>query len=241
MGQKGKNKLQFIGMINSILKRAGVYEKSASAVSVIRGADGPTSVFLLKKNAKLTLRQKIQRTKNKIKRFYVGKPLSCESHGLDEVMEYIINRYGFVEVDKDAEEVAEEYQQMRASFIIQYAPELLGESIAYPKLKSELPEDLEVYIRQSEERMQRAMEIPSTEFDIDFHKFKKSFDDINDNMNLVIEKKYAYIGGGADGNKKVIKSFQRIYKDVYRYYGVTKEDKISKSERYKDVVRALSQ
>lgn len=171
----------------------------------------------------------------------MGKTLSCESHCLDEVMEYIINRYGFVEVDKDAEEVAEEYQQMRASFIIQYAPELLGESIAYPKLKSELPEDLEVYIRQSEERMQRAMEIPSTEFDIDFHKFKKSFDDINDNMNLVIEKKYAYIGGGAGGNKKVIKSFQRIYKDVYRYYGVTKEDKISKSERYKDVVRALSQ
>ena len=40
-------------------------KKIASAVSVIGGTDGPTSVFLLKKNAKLTLRQKIQRTKNK--------------------------------------------------------------------------------------------------------------------------------------------------------------------------------
>ena len=161
-------------------------KKIASAVSVIGGTDGPTSVFLLKKNAKLTLRQKIQRTKNKINRFYVGKTLSCESHSLDEVMEYIVNRYGFVEVDKDSGEFAEEYQQMRASFIIQYAPELLGESTACSKLKSELPEDVEVYIRQSEERMQRAMEIPSTEFDIDFHKFKKSFDDINDNMHIVI-------------------------------------------------------
>ena len=216
-------------------------KKIASAVSVIGGTDGPTSVFLLKKNAKLTLRQKIQRTKNKINRFYVGKTLSCESHSLDEVMEYIVNRYGFVEVDKDSGEFAEEYQQMRASFIIQYAPELLGESTACSKLKSELPEDVEVYIRQSEERMQRAMEIPSTEFDIDFHKFKKSFDDINDNMHIVIEKKYAYIGGGVAGNKKVVKRFQRIYKDVYRYYGVTKEDKVSKSERYKDVVRTLSQ
>lgn len=168
------------------------------------------------------------------------KTLSCESHSLDEVMEHIVNRYGFVEVDKDAEEFAEEYQQMRASFIIQYAPELLGESTACPKLKSESPEDVEVYIRQSEERMQRAMEIPSTEFDIDLHKFKKSFDDINDNIHIVIEKKYAYIGGGASGNKKVVKCFRRIYKDVYRYYGVTKEDKISKSERYKDVVRTLS-
>ncbi len=89
--------------------------------------------------------------------------------------------------------------------------------------------------------MQRAMEIPSTEFDIDFHKFKKAFDDINDTMYIVIEKKYAYIGGGAGGNKKVVKNFQSIYKDIYRYYGVTKEDKVSKSERYKDVVRTLSQ
>ena len=87
-------------------------KKIASAVSVIGGTDGPTSVFLLKKNAKLTLRQKIQRTKNKINRFYVGKTLSCESHSLDEVMGYIVNRYGFVEVDKDAEKFAEEYQQM---------------------------------------------------------------------------------------------------------------------------------
>ena len=148
-------------------------KKSASAVSVIGGADGPTSIFF-KKNAKLTLKQKIQRAKNKIKRFYVDKTLSCESHSLDEVIEYIVNRYGFAEVDKDAEEFPEEYQQMRASFIIQYAPELLGESTACPKLKSESPKDVEAYIRQSEERMQRAMEIPSTEFDIDFHKFKKA-------------------------------------------------------------------
>ena len=146
-------------------------KKSASAVSVIGGADGPTSIFF-KKNAKLTLKQKIQRAKNKIKRFYVDKTLSCESHSLDEVIEYIVNRYGFAEVDKDAEEFPEEYQQMRASFIIQYAPELLEESTACPKLKSESPKDVEAYIRQSEERMQRAMEIPSTEFDIDFHKIK---------------------------------------------------------------------
>ena len=49
-------------------------KKSASAVSVIGGADGPSSIFF-KKNAKLTLKQKIQRAKNKIKRFYVDKTL----------------------------------------------------------------------------------------------------------------------------------------------------------------------
>lgn len=214
-------------------------KKSASAVSVIGGADGPTSVFVLKRNSKLTLRRKIDRLKNRIKRTYVEKTLKPESHNMDEVMEYIVNTHGFVEVD-DSDEVAEEHNRMRASFIIQYAPELLGEYAIMPQLKSESPEDVKSYLEQSEERMQKALEIPSAAFDIDFHKFKKTFDDVNDNIHIVIEKKYAYIGGGAAGNKKLIKKFQRIYKDVYRYYGVTKEDIESKSERYKDVVRTLS-
>lgn len=191
-------------------------KKSSSAVSVIGGADGPSSIFF-KKNAKLTLKQKIQRAKNKIKRFYVDKTLSCESHSLDEVIEYIVNRYGFAEVDKDAEEFPEEYQQMRASFIIQYAPELLGESTACPKLKSESPKDVEAYIRQSEERMQRAMEIPSTEFDIDFHKFKKAFDDINDTMYIVIEKNMHILAVGLVEIKRWLKTFRvsiKIYTDI---------------------------
>lgn len=173
--------------------------------------------FFFKKNAKLTLKQKIQRAKNKIKRFYVDKTLSCESHSLDEVIEYIVNRYRFAEVDKDAEEFPEEYQQMRASFIIQYAPELLGESTACPKLKSESPKDVEAYIRQSEERMQRAMEIPSTEFDIDFHKFKKAFDDINDTMYIVIEKNMHILAVGLVEIKRWLKTFRvsiKMYTDI---------------------------
>ena len=215
-------------------------KKSAKAASVIGGADGPTSVFIAKKASKLTLRQKLEKFKYKIKRTYAEKTLKCESHSIDEVSEYLINRYGFFEVDKDSDEIVEEYKQMRAAFIIQYAPELLGEYAAFPELKSESPEDIELYIKQSEEQMKRAMEIPQTMFDIDFHKFKKESDDRNNNMDIVIEKKYAYIGGGAVGGKRYVKKYNRIYKDIYRYYGVTKDDIINKSQRYKNLVQALS-
>lgn len=189
-------------------------KKSASAASVIGGADGPTSVFVLKKDAKLTLRQKMGRLKNRAKRFYVEKTLKCEGHSMDEVMEYIVNRYGFVEVAEASDEAAEEYNQMRASFIIQYAPELLGEYALPPQLKSESPKDVEVYFKQSEERMKKALEVAPAVFDIDFHKFQKASDDVKDNIHIVIEKKYAYIGGGAAGGKKLIKKFNRIYKDL---------------------------
>lgn len=212
--------------------------KHASATTIIGGADGPTSVFVIKKNPKLTLRQKMEKLKYKIKRTYVERTLRTESHTLDEVIEYIVNVHGLVEVKND--EVCQEYKEMRASFIMQYAPELLGEYATMPQLKSESQEDILAHIKQFEERQQRAMEIPTAEFDIDFHKFQLSFEDINDNLNITIEKRFAYIGGGASGDKKLMKRFQRIYKDVYRYYGVTKEDIEKKSKRYEDVVLALT-
>lgn len=215
-------------------------KKSVQAASVIGGADGPTSVFVLKRNSKRTLRQKVERTKNKIKRTYIEKTIKPESHNLDEVMEYIVNKHGFTRLDDDTDEVKEEYNQMRASFLMKYAPDLLGEYAEIPQLKSESLEDVQAHLEQIQKRMKKASEISVTEFDIDFHKYKRTFDDINDNIHIVIEKKHAYIGGGATGNKKVIKKFRHILKDIYRYYGVTKEDIENKSERYKDVVRNLS-
>lgn len=215
-------------------------KKSSSAVSVIGGADGPTAIFIAKKPLKLTLRQKAERLKHQIKRKYVEKTLTCESHSMDEVFDYIVNEYGFVEVDNDSDEIAEEYKQMRASFVIQYAPELLGEYAVLPELKSESKEDIDLYIRQREEQMKRAMEIPKTAFDIDFHKYEKVSDNMNDRMDITIEKKYGYIGGGASGNKKFIKKYNHIYRDVCRYYGVTEDDIKNKSERYKNLIQTLS-
>ena len=212
--------------------------KCASATTIIGGSDGPTSVTIIKKNQKLTLRQKIQKSIYNIKRSHVERTIKAEGHTLDEVMEYIVTKYGFVEVNN--EDVNLEYNEMRASFIMQYSPELLGEYATMPKLKSESKEDIQEHINQFRERQQMAMNIPASEFDIDFHRFELSFDDINDNMNITIEKRFEYIGGGASGKKKIVKKFNRIFKDVYGYYGVTREDIENKSKRYEEVVRTLS-
>ena len=205
--------------------------------TIIGGADGPTSVFLIKKNPKLTLRQKLEKLKYKIKRTYVERTIKSNSHSLDEVMDYIVNVHGFVEIEGD--QVRQEYNEMRASFIMQYEPELLGEYDTMPQLKSESKEDIMAHIGEIQKRQQRAMEIPTEKFEIDLHRFQISFDDINDNMHIIVEKRFAYIGGGASGNKKEMKRFHKIFKDVHRYYGVTSEDIEKKSKRYEEVVRAL--
>ncbi len=96
------------------------------------------------------------------------------------------------------------------------------------------------HLEYMQRRIQKAMEVPAEDFEIDFHKFVKSPDDKNDTMDIVVEKRFAYIGGGVVGNKKMIKEFNRIFKDIYRYYGVTWEDINSESPRYKELVRTLS-
>lgn len=208
------------------------------STGIIRGADGPTAVSVIKRNSKLTVKQKIGRLKYKVKRAYVEATIKAKSHSIDEVMDYIVNVHGFAEIVND--EVRQEYEEMRASFILQYAPELLGEYATMPLLKSESKEDIQAHIKQFQIRQQKAMEIPVAEFDIDFHKFQISFGDINDNMYITVEKRFAYIGGGASGNKKEMRKFQRIFRDVHRYYGVTSEDIETKSKRYEQVVRALT-
>ena len=208
------------------------------STAIIRGADGTTAVSVIKRNSKLTLKQKIGKFKYKLKRTYVERTIKANSHTLDEVIDYIINVHGFAEIVND--EVQQEYEEMRASFILQYAPELLGEYAQMPRLKSESKEDIQAHIKQFQVRQQKAMEIPVEEFDIDFHKFQIPCGDINDNMYITIEKRFAYIGGGASGNKKEMRKFQWIFKDVHRYYGVTSKDIETKSKRYEQVVRALT-
>jgi len=205
---------------------------------MIGKSDGPTAVTVIKRNSKLTLKQKLEKCKYKIKRAYVEHTIKDKSHSLDEVIDYIINKHGFVEIDND--EVRFERDELRASFIMQYAPELLGEYATMPRLKSESKEDIQAHIREFQKRQQRAMEIPIEKFDIDFHKFQISFEDINDNMYIIVEKRFAYIGGGVSGDKKVMKRFHRIFKDVHRYYGVTAEDIKNKTKRYEQVIRALT-
>ena len=58
-------------------------------------------------------------------------------------------------------------------------------------------------------------------------------------MDIIIEKKYGYIGGGASGSKKFIKKYNRILRDIHMYYGVTTEDIETKSQRYRELVNSM--
>ena len=213
-------------------------DKDTRFKPTVGGSDGPTSVAVIKKTSKLTFKQKVQKIRYKIKRACVERKIKPESHSMDEVMEYIINKHDFVELDKSMLE--QEYKEMRASLLMQQAADLLGEYVVMPQLESESREDIQAYLQKFQEIKQRAMDIPTAEFDIDFHKFQSIYEGDENDMYITIEKRFSYIGGGVSGNKKMVKKFQRIYKDVHKFYGVTREDIENKSKRYEQLVRALT-
>lgn len=77
-------------------------EKSKNGVSIIGGADGPTSIFIAdsprKKPLKVRIRNMICRYRNET----VEKKVTAGTHTLDELVQYAMNRHNLIETDPAA-------------------------------------------------------------------------------------------------------------------------------------------
>ena len=74
----------------------------ADNVTIIGGADGPTSVFLLGKEhgGKRSLRQKMQEYIYDRKKKKAERHIRADGHSLEEVADYIRNLPGLTELDE---------------------------------------------------------------------------------------------------------------------------------------------
>lgn len=213
--------------------------KKGNKIYRIHGEDGPTSVFILKNTKSRTLKQRFYKIKYNCKKKRIEKIITGESHhSMEDVLAFAVNECGLAELDRDSVEATEEYEQLRASFLLQYKPELLGEYAKRPPLESEEPEAVMEYLEKCKEQLRQAMAVPKELFDIDMHKYIKEYSDINERLDVVIETKYGYIGGGANGDKAA-KDLDEMMKRLRKYYGVTQEDIDYQTERYKNLIRTL--
>lgn len=79
----------------------------------------------------------------------------------------------------------------------------------------------------------------------DTHEYKEEYAQMRYSFLMqyapdTVEEKYGHISGGACGNKRVIKKFNKLYCNIYKYYGVTEEDIRNKSERYEELIHTLA-
>ena len=210
-----------------------------SNIKQIGKPDGPTAYFVIGgKNQKPTLKQRFQKWRFGKKKAHAAKKIKANPHTLDEVCEYIKTSLGFEELSQESKVYQHEYKELRAGFLIQHAPELLGEHRKRPQLKGQSEEEIREFMDAVEAQKQVALQVPKEDFDIDFRMFKKKLGD--GEQHILIEKRYAYIGGGASGNTKTVNQFKKVYRAVHRYYGVTKEDIKNKTRRYEDYLKQLA-
>ena len=200
-------------------------KKTADNIRIIGKSDGPTSVFIAGKDKKKTLRQKIEKSMYDFRRKRVIKFLRADSHSVDEVADYVVRELGYTEVSSSDETYQTEYSNMRASFLFQRPQQWDEKSVME-------------FMKQIEQRTEAARAVPKTEFDIDFHLYRKTGWDFE--MSISIEKTYESFSGSASGSTRVMRRYGADFRKVYRYYGVSQEDIRQHTKRFEEVVRQLT-
>lgn len=213
-------------------------EKCASAVSIIGGADGPTSVFLAGRTGKRPLKIRIRNFLYKCKRKQIAKKIVPGAHSLEEVVSYAKNKYSAVEIDTTQHNYIEQRKSLKESLIITHKPDLLGDMKNVPKPTNYTEESLREFFNQLQSRSEMISQIPDEEMPMDFHIYEITFDD--GRMEMEIDYKWDIFGISYSGNKKIMKELRKISCDLYLYYGVTEEDIDNNTKRYSSLLTTLS-
>ena len=212
--------------------------KGAGSVSIIGGADGPTSIFIVGKGGRVKLTTRIQNYFRIIKRNRIKKQITANPHTLEEVVEWLKREHGAVEVSQQSHNYLEQKQSLKASLIMRHRPDLLGELINLEPPEGEDVEALKAFCEKIQERRNRAAEIEDDIFPIDFHIYEIKWSE-NDRMQIGVETVWQVLDGSFSGDKKTMKQLRKLYKKIYLYYGVTAEDIKNETERYKSLLGVL--
>lgn len=212
--------------------------KSKGGVSIIGGADGPTSIFIAGKSEKQPLKLRIRNYIYQCKRKRAEKKIVAGVHTLDELVAYAKNRYDFIEINQDELRYFEQRKSLKESLILQYKPELLGEmeNIGQPDISNE--ESVKEYFDKLNERSKMIAEIPDCAIFMDFHMYEIKSDMYS--LTMEIDFIWNIFGISYSGNKKLMRRLRNISQDLYRYYGVSEDDIREKTTRYSSLVMALS-
>lgn len=212
--------------------------KGAGSVSIIGGADGPTSIFIVGKGGKVKITTRIQNYFRIIKRNRIKKQITVNPHTLEEVVELLKREYGAVEVSQQSHNYLEQKNNLKASLIMCHRPDLLGELINLEPPEGEDVEALKAFCEQIQERNDRAAEIADDIFPIDFHIYEIRCPG-NGMMQVSVETVWQKLDGTCSGDKKTMRQLKMLFKKIYLYYGVTAEDIKNETERYKSLLGVL--
>lgn len=218
--------------------------KKANTVSIIGGADGPTSVFVVGgKEKNIFRRMKIDLFvwKYRRKRDRAKKKIIPGTHTMDETVKYMIFKYGAYEADGSYSSYKERMEQLRCSIIQREKPELIGANKQMlPPESLENKEEVLAWMKETEEiyesMLKQSVSIMQETFYTACHLYV--IDNSDGRIEIEIEDSRGIMGLSSSGN---IKKLKKIAVDIYKYYGVSQSDITNDTPRYKALLAEVSQ
>lgn len=219
-------------------------KKSAGAVTIIGGADGPTSVFIAgrrEKNVFKCFRMYMLSRKYRKKHEKAVKSIVPGEHTIEETIEYMKKSYGALQVDASYPYYEERKMEFRYSRIRRTKPQLfcMERKIEEPENfddEQAVKEWKKQIDEQDKECRNIAQSISNEEFPSDYHMFIIDKGE-QGNVEIELDTYDPGISVSYSGDKNVM---ENILKDIYRFYGVSQADIEHKTDRYKALVAVLS-
>ena len=168
----------------------------------------------------------------------VEKKVVVGEHTLDELVQYAKNSYNLIETNSSKRRYIEQQKNLKESLILQHKPEILGEMKDIPKPDISNENSIKEYLCKIEARSEMIDEMPDNVIPMNFHLYEIRIGD--DFLEMAIDYIWNIFGISYSGDKRVMKQFKKISKDLYIFYGVSEDDIKNKTERYLALVTALS-
>lgn len=212
-------------------------KKGIKSVSIIGGADGPTSVFIVGRTEKKPLKDRVRNYFYKCKRKRMEKKIHASGHTLNEVISYANERFTVTEVSVEEKKYIEQRKYLKESLIFKHKPELLGDMKDIEKPAVWNADSVREFQQQLQMRSEKIAEIPESKIPMDFHIYEIRIGD--GCLEMGVDYAWDIFGISYHGNKKIMMQLKKIARELYIYYGVTEEDIKLKSERYSSLLTTL--
>ena len=186
---------------------------NAISVSVIGGADGPTSIFVAGPGEKRALKARIRDSIYRYKRKRAEKRIVAAPHSLAETVQYAKDKYGLTEAADTGS---------------------LGE-LPEPDLTDETA--VQGFLDLLEARSRKIAQLPDDAVPMDFHLYKIKMGD--GLLQMGIDYIWQDLSLSYSGNRAAMRKFKKTAEDLYRFYGVSVADIQNHSARYTALVSAL--
>lgn len=213
-------------------------DRSVKNVSIIGGADGPTSIFIAGRTGKRPLKVRIKNWIYCQRRRRIAGRIRPNPHTLKQVTAFMKMEYGATEVSKESRQYQDMKASLREGLIIQNRPELL-EGLEEIKRPAEYTKEaMEEMFLQIKRRSEAIAGIPDDRFTMDFHVYEIIIE--GGRMEIEIDYQWDILGISYSGNKKAMKELKKMGRRLYVFYGVTQDDMEMESKRYSSLLTALA-